>query len=44
MVEGKRARGEVRNLAKEKSRLVVRRSKALEDGDAEEAERCLSWN
>lgn len=39
MVEEKRARGEVRNLAKEKSRLVVRRAKALEDGNTEDAER-----
>ena len=39
MVEDKRAAGNVRNLAKEKSRLVVRRAKALEDNDREEAER-----
>ena len=39
MVEDKRAAGNVRNLAKEKSRLVVRRAKALEDNDTEEVER-----
>ena len=39
MVEDKRAAGNVRNLAKEKSRLVVRRAKALEDNDGEEVER-----
>lgn len=39
MVEEKRARGDVRNFAKEKSRLVVRKAKALEDGDTQEAER-----
>ena len=38
MVEEKRARCEVTNIAKEKSRLVVRRAKAIEDGDAEAAE------
>lgn len=38
MVEEKRARGEVTNIAKEKSRLEVRRAKALEDGDISTAE------
>lgn len=38
MVEEKRARGEVGNIAKEKSRLEVRRAKALEDGDTETAD------
>jgi len=38
MVEDKRARGEVGNMAKEKSRLVVKRAKALEDKDFELAE------
>lgn len=38
MVEDKRARGEITNVAKEKSRLEVRRAKALEDGDAKAAE------
>lgn len=38
MVEEKRARGEITNVAKEKSRLEVRRAKALEDGDVEAAD------
>ena len=38
MVEKKRAKGEITNFAKEKSRLEVRRAKALEDGKAVEAE------
>ena len=38
MVEEKRARGEITNVAKEKSRLEVRRSKALEDGEVQAAE------
>ena len=42
MVEDKRARGEITNVAKEKSRLEVRRAKALEDGDAEAAETCVA--
>ena len=38
MVEEKRARGEVGNVAKEKARLVVQRDKAIQDEQFELAE------
>ena len=39
MVEEKRARGEVVNFARERSRLAARKEKAIEDGDHDAAEK-----